>query len=290
MISLLTTPGTLNSGEKLDYAFGLVRTEYKGLPAIQHGGNMSGYRAQISRFPEQKFTAIALCNNSAMNQFEIVQKLADIYLDGQFPTGLPSQKRATESLPEAIALSEKEALRYAGIYANMETGKVFRLSLRDGKLINSGLLKNEIPVMPISENRFLIIADTNKYELIPVFNTSGTISEMKLITNGGKPDVFVTVKPPFDSPQKLSEYGGTYYSDELNAGYEISLKGNNLALHISESLEIPLIASYADFFTIPGGEINLSFTRDDKGKIAGFVFNSAADGREVKGIAFKRRL
>ncbi len=168
-------------------------------------------------------------------------------------------------------------------------GKVFKLSLKDGKLINSGFLKNEIPVMPISENRFLMVADTNKYELIPVFNKSGTISEIKLITNGGKPDVFIPVKPPFDSPQKLSEYGGTYYSDELNADYEISLKGNNLALQIGESLETPLIASYADFFTIPGGEINLSFTRDDKGKIAGFVFNSAADGRDVKGIIFKRR-
>jgi hypothetical protein len=52
----------------------------------------SGYRALMSRFPEQKFSAIALCNNTAMNQYVIVHKLADIYLDGQFPTGLPSQK------------------------------------------------------------------------------------------------------------------------------------------------------------------------------------------------------
>lgn len=289
LISLLTTPGTLNSGEKMDYAFGLVRTEYKGLPVIQHGGNMSGYRAQISRFPEQKFTAIALCNNSAIYPTVIVQKLADIYLDGQFPTGLPTQKRVIESLPEAIALSEKEALRYAGIYANLETGKVFKLSFKDGKLINSGFLRNEIPVMPISENRFLMVADTNKYELIPVFNKSGTISEMKLITNGGKPDIFVSVKPPFDSPQKLSEYAGTYYSDEFNADYKISLQGNNLSLQIGENFETLLTASYADFFTTAGGQINLSFTRDDKGKIAGFVFNSDADEREVKGITFKRQ-
>ena len=289
LISLLTTPGTLNSEEKLDYAFGMWRSEYKGLQVIKHSGNMTGYRAQIVSFPEQKFTVIALCNNSAIFPSVIVEKLAGIYLEGQLKPDAPSQKRVTESLPEAIALSEKEALRYAGIYANLETGKVFKLSLKDGKLINSGVLKNEIPVMPISENRFLMVADTNKYELIPVFNTSGTISEMKLITNGGKPDVFITVKPPFDSPQKLSKYGGTYYSDELNADYEISLKGNNLALQISESLEMPLIASYADFFTIPGGEINLSFTRDDKGKIAGFVFNSAADGRDLKGITFKPR-
>jgi hypothetical protein len=163
------------------------------------------------------------------------------------------------------------------------------LSLKDGKLINSGLLKNEVPLTLISENRFLMVASTDKYELIPVFNKSGTISEIKLTTNGARPDVFVPVKPPFDSPQQLSEYAGTYYSDEFNADYKISLKGNNFSLQIGENFEAPLAAAYADFFTTAGGQINLSFTRDDKGKIAGFVFNSALDERDVKGITFKRQ-
>ena len=34
--------------------------------------------------------------------------------------------------------------------------------------------------------------------------------------------------PPLDSPQQLSEYAATYYSDELDADYRISLKGNAL--------------------------------------------------------------
>ena len=290
LIQLLTTPGTLNSGEKLDYAFALVRSEYRGLTVIQHGGNMqSGYRAYMSRFPEQKFTAIALCNNTAIFPSVIVRKLADIYLEGQLKPDAPSQKRVAETLPPAIALPEKEALRYAGIYANLESGRVFKLSFRDGKLINSGLLKNEIPVTPISENRLLLIAGADVTELNPVFNKSGTISEIKILTRSGKHDVFVPVKPPFDSPEKLSEHTGTYYNDELNADYKISLKGNSVSLRVGESLETPLTASYADFFTTPGGEIGLSFTRDDKGKIAGFVFNSGGDEREVKGITFQRQ-
>ncbi|HEX8720109.1 MAG TPA: serine hydrolase domain-containing protein [Pyrinomonadaceae bacterium] len=288
LIALLTTPGTLNSGEKINYAFGFWRSKYKGLPVIRHSGNMFGYRAQILSFPEQKFTVIALSNNSAIFPSVIVEKLADIYLEGQLKPDVPSPKKVAETLPPAIALPEKEALRYAGIYASAESGAVFKLSLKDGKLINSGLLKNEVPVMPISENRFVIVADAKEYELIPVFNQSGTISEIKITTNGGRPDVFVPVKPPFDSPQQLSEYAGTYYSDEFDADYKISLRGNNLVLKIGENLEPQLNAAYADFFTTAGGQINLSFTRDDKGKVAGFVFNSAADGREVKGITFKR--
>ena len=288
LIALVTTPGTLNGGEKMNYAFGFWRSKYKGLPVIRHSGNMSGYRAQILSFPEQKFTVIALSNNSAIFPSLIVNKLADIYLEGQLKPDVPSPKKAEETLPPAIALSEKEALRYAGIYASSESGAVFKLSPKDGQLIYSGLPKDG-PVIPISENRFVMVAGTDKYELVPVFNQSGTISEIRIIMNGGKPDIFVPVKPPFDSPQQLSEYAGTYYSDEFDADYKISLKGNNLSLQIGESLEPSLNAAYADYFTIQGGVINLSFTRDDKGKIAGFVFNSAADGREVKGITFKRR-
>jgi hypothetical protein len=290
LISMLTTPGTLNGGERLDYAFGLARGEYRGLPVIQHDGNIgSGYRVQMSRFPAQKFTAIVLCNNTAMNQYVIAQKLADIYMEGQFPVAPPVPKRAVEDLPPAIALSEKEALRYAGIYAHTEGGRVFRLSVKDGKLINSGLLKSETPVLPVSETRLLLVAGAGVTELNPDFSDSGSISEIRISTKSGKPDVFVPVKPPLDSPQQLPDYAGTYYSDELNADYNISLQGSSLALRIGDSLETRLVPSYADFFTIPGGEVNLSFTRDARGKITGFVFSSAGEERQVKGITFKRR-
>jgi len=289
LISLLTAPGVLNNGEKMNYAGGLFLNKYKGSPVIKHSGNMSGYRSQIVSFPEQKFTAIALCNNMAILPSVIAEKLADIYLEGQLKPDVPSQKRVAETLPPAIALPEKEALRYSGIYANPETGKVFKLGLKDGKLLNSGLLQNEIPVMPISENRLLIVAGTDVTELNPVFNKSGTISEIKILTKSGNPDIFVPVKPPFDSPQQLSEYAGTYYSDELDADYKLSLQGNNLSLQVSENLKPTLTAAYADVFTTAGGQINLSFTRDDKGTITGFVFNSALDGRDVKGVAFKRQ-
>jgi CubicO group peptidase (beta-lactamase class C family) len=289
LISMLTTPGTLTGGEKMDYAFGVWRNRYKGLTVIKHSGNMSGYRAQIVSFPEQKFTVIALSNNSAIFPSVIAEKLADIYLEGQLKPVVPSQKKVEEILPQAVALPEKEALRYAGIYASRQSGAVFKLSLKDGKLINSLLFKNEVPVTPISENRFLMVVGTDKFELTPVLSASGTISEMKLNRNGGKPDVFVPVKPPLDSPQQLSEYAGTYYSDELDADYKLTLQGNNLVLQIGENFENQLTAASADYFTIRGGEVNLSFIRDEKGKITGFVFNSALDEREVKGIAFKRQ-
>jgi hypothetical protein len=290
LIELLTTPGTLNDGEKIKYAFGVWRQEYKGLPMIEHSGNMSGFRAKIFSFPEQKFTAIALCNNMAILPSAIVNKLADIYLEGQLKPATPSQKKTVaENLPPAIVLPEKEAKRYAGIYAHPESGKVFKLSVKDGKLMNSGLLQYEIPVMPVSENRLLIVEGANVSELNPVFNNSGTISEIKILTKSGKADVFTPVKPPLESSEALADYAGTYYSEEFDADFKILPKGNNFVLQIRDDFQPPLTAAYADVFTTAGGQINLVFNRDAKGKITGFVFNSGVDGRDVKGVAFKRR-
>jgi hypothetical protein len=61
--------------------------------------------------------------------------------------------------------------------------------------------------------------------------------------------------PPLDSPQQLSEYAATYYSDELEADYKLTLEGNSLVLQISENLEPTLTAAYPDVFTTPGGII-----------------------------------
>ena len=84
MISLLTTPATLNSGEKITYGFGMWSSKYKGLKKVTHSGNVSGFRAQLVSFPDQRFSVIVLSNNSAIIPPTVVEKLAGIYLEGQF--------------------------------------------------------------------------------------------------------------------------------------------------------------------------------------------------------------
>ena len=42
LIRQLTTPAALNDGEPLDYAFGLMVRDYRGLPTVSHGGAFVG--------------------------------------------------------------------------------------------------------------------------------------------------------------------------------------------------------------------------------------------------------
>jgi hypothetical protein len=161
--------------------------------------------------------------------------------------------------------------------------------VKEGKLIESTIFRKDVPVAAISETRLLVADGNGSAELNPIMGKSGDVSEIRIMTKSGTPDIWVPVKPPFDAPERLAEYAGTYHSDEFDADYTISLKGRNLIVQISDSLQPTLTPAYADSFAAANGQINFTFARDDKGKITGFVFNSGLDEREVKGVTFTRR-
>jgi len=77
---LLETSGTLNSGDTIDYAFGLMHSEYRGQRVVGHSGGMMGFRAYLERFPDQHFSAAALCNGSEINPGVLVRHVVDLYL------------------------------------------------------------------------------------------------------------------------------------------------------------------------------------------------------------------
>jgi CubicO group peptidase (beta-lactamase class C family) len=287
-IRMLTTAGTLNSGEKINYGFGQFHTVYRGLPVIKHSGNVSGFRAQIARYPEQNFAVIALSNNSAIFPAEIVAKVADIYLEGQFPAVAAAGKKPP-IIPQGDPIPAEDAARYAGTFANTDLGIIFKMSVKDGKLVNSGLLQKEVPVLSAKGQNLLIVADGNAYEMAPTLDNAGKITAVKMLRANGSTDTFPLVKPPSDAPEQLSEYLGMYHSDELEADYRILRKGNGFVFQTGPTLEAPLTPAYQDVFTTGEGRVKFVFTRDEKGKITGFTLNANMDEREVKGVVFTRK-
>ena len=51
--------GVLNNGKKLDYAFGLVMGEYRGIKTVHHSGGWAGFRTHIVLFPSKN--SVWLC-------------------------------------------------------------------------------------------------------------------------------------------------------------------------------------------------------------------------------------
>jgi CubicO group peptidase (beta-lactamase class C family) len=84
LLDLLHTRGVLISGDTIDYALGLTLGEYHGLPTVEHGGSMMGFRTNLLRFPDQQLAVITLCNLGGIDPALLARQVADLYLPREF--------------------------------------------------------------------------------------------------------------------------------------------------------------------------------------------------------------
>jgi CubicO group peptidase (beta-lactamase class C family) len=127
----------LNNGEERPYAFGLVYGTYKGLKTVWHNGNIFGFRIEMIRFPEQRFTVICLCNTAAANAEELARQVADIYLADQLKPAevKPNSTPASPSPPQPPALTAEQLAEYTGAYYSEELDTTYRIFIEGGNLI-----------------------------------------------------------------------------------------------------------------------------------------------------------
>ena len=110
----LQTPGRLANGKSHGYAFGLFVGEYRGLREISHGGATAGYRAYLTRFPDERVSVAVLCNAGTANTSRVAHDVADLYLGsaaetGAAPDGHRLGRRATGRTWSATSVGPSEA-------------------------------------------------------------------------------------------------------------------------------------------------------------------------------------
>ncbi len=127
LIRKMTTPGTLNNGDKLSYACALAIGEYRGLSTVRHGGSLGGYRSHILRFPEERTTVILLFNLADVDPGAFAERVADIWLEDRLDP-LPPREGDNGSGKEddgddagpSFTLSRNELAEYASSYRSGE--------------------------------------------------------------------------------------------------------------------------------------------------------------------------
>ena len=141
LIGKIQTPGILNSGEKLDYAFGLNIKKHRGLTLVGHGGSFVGFRADMIRFPEQRFSVICLANLNRFNPSVMARKVADIYLADIYKEKREDEKKAEPKKPKPkepsksdFRVSPEDLVVYVGKYRSEELDVAYFLQLKKGKL------------------------------------------------------------------------------------------------------------------------------------------------------------
>lgn len=271
LMDLIQTPGVLNSGEKLDYAFGLGVGEYKGVKMISHSGGFVGFRAQLVRFPVQKFSVVSLANLGTINPSQLCLKVADIYLAGKL------KEEASEEAAEAVTLSKEALEKRAGSYLVKTMAIWAVVSAKEGQL-QVAVMDMEFGLTPVSRTSFRALdAD---YDMTIDFLSD---EEARLNLEG---EEYELVKAPeLDplTPVQLMEFAGEYYNDELPVTYKLAVEEGALVFKHKNAPKDALSAVGRDKFTV--GMLNIEFIRNKKRKLTGFVLGA---GR-ASNIAFTKK-
>lgn len=278
--------GALNNGEKLDYASGLFIDEHKGLRRVSHGGSWAGYRSDLIRFPDQKLSVICLCNLGSTNPSRLATQVAEIYLADQLKAGSESSKTVALSTgaSETITLGEDQLKDKVGIYRNPASGEVRRISLNGGKL-RIDAFGPVMELAPINANRFRFTGPGGGSNAEATFEKSSNGKLLlKLSRSGGKTDAFDSVEPFSPSAEQLNGFAGSYYSEELDATYRMTVENDRLVAVNRSGVKRPLTPSFRDAFATFGAA-QFEFNRDGQGKVAGFVVHA---GR-IRNVRFIRK-
>jgi CubicO group peptidase (beta-lactamase class C family) len=293
LVRELETRGKLNSGKTIDYALGLVVSQYRGLPIVEHGGALFGYRTEILRFPAERFSVICLCNVASANPGAQARQIADLYLSGQFPTtasvGLETGKRNWPAFRGEVDLP-----RFAGLYRDPADRSFVDVTVRGRHLaVRNNLVEL---VLPWNQPRLLTPAAAGLFvdPRGPAYRFEASAHGMRLTwsSGDGKMHVLRRIRPLHPTVKDLTGYAGDYISDELPATYKIRIQGRSLGVMVGWNPPFALEPSVHDEFRGHLSDefhepIVIQFRRVGE-RITGFdLFAGIADG--VRDIKFVRK-
>jgi len=156
LIHLVLTPGKLEDGQEIDYAFGLVVSHYRGLRTISHGGSFVGYKAHYLQIPEHSFSVVILSNLGSFNPGRIARSIADLYLANSFTEPLRSQRERPyqQEEPSPIPIPKEQLEKFAGEYHSDELeATAFLQTDLNNLVIKLGRYKGSLA--PISLDTFM---------------------------------------------------------------------------------------------------------------------------------------
>ena len=287
LVKQMQEKGKLNSGKDQDYAAGLAIETYKGLPTIGHGGADAGYRSDIVRFPDQHFTATALCNSADANPSSLTRQVADIVLAKDIKEPAADAKEKAKETPKTsvVTLTAEQMKAVAGTYWKRDDDYYQRVLLKDGKLLLDFGGDEIHPLKPFADGHFHV-GDVPWGEHLDVHfipAAEGKLAHIERSFDGDTPEVFESVVAVDPTPAQLAEYAGAYVSEEIDPVYQFEVKDGKLTLSRLKSRPDPLLPATQDAFTGKLG--TLRFIRDANQHISGFVL----DQGRIQGLQFTRR-
>lgn len=268
LVAAMETPAVLTSGRKVDYGLGLGLDSFRGIREVSHSGATGGYRTFLARWPDRGLSMAVLCNVADAGPDGLGHRVADLLL---------GTKPAPDAGPPAAAprLSPAELAPLEGLYRVPATEALVRISRRDTVLIAD--VGFEAPLQPVGERRFRFGPVELRFD-----PPAGGRSPGLVRIAGGEEVRYEAVRMGTPSPSQLAEYAGRYYSDELEARYDVAVQDGRLRVTRPDGEALTLTPTAPATFASPASA--LRFTRSH-GTIDGFVLFA---GR-VRNLRFTRQ-
>ena len=156
--------GVLTNGDTIPYALGLQHGTYRGAHTVSHGGSLAGFRTILLRVPDERFSAIVLCNVSSANPGALAQRIVDVYLGARLqplsmaarPAGAAAnrardgaQDSAGNDGASAVVLSD-----YAGAYDSDELQVTYTVRVEGDSLVVERPPATRLPLRPTARDGF----------------------------------------------------------------------------------------------------------------------------------------
>ncbi len=261
------TAGTLNNGRSQHYGYGLGVHTYRGQRWIGHAGGDSGYRLQVTWFPDTDLGVIVLSNLNSIESGKMALRIADIAI---------ADALGPDELADAatVEISAEERAALVGVYHNPTTQQTREIIEKDGKLIMPDGFGGEDELFPIGHRRFR----ANDHPGFAVHLTGpNTPSALELHETDSHGDVRSYTRLPEYTPalETLAALVGSYHCHDLNTTYSITLKDGVLSTGERKNGTHKLRPLAANLFAIdgPGGH-TITIGHDAYGQVKDFqLFN-----------------
>ncbi len=266
LVQELQTPGVLNNGSEISYAMGLDLGNYRGLPVVEHGGALFGYRTEFLRFPEQEFTVTCLCNIADAVPENLAREVADLYLADNLQPGVSALNPSSQgNLPDVAT--------FAGKYLDPRTHMMYTFTASNSNLMAWGSVLRRI-----NANQFYDLGSN-----VITFESSKGIMHARLDIKGETYFTGSAVEQLHISEPRLASYTGQFRSTELDTVYGLFLEKDTLTLRNRDNPPQKLTPIAKDEFDA-GDFGSLVFERDTDGRVFGIRLFT----QDARAIAFRK--
>lgn len=283
LIELVQTPGKLNNGDELDYAFGLEVGEYRGTREIAHGGSFVGYRAGLNRYPDHRLSVAVLCNYADTYPTGLARSVASLFLNNKEDKGDSTDQVEVQAKEDSdvVDVSVTDLERLVGDYWHAEDFTLRSIVVDEGSLFYSRGGDNQSRLVPVGNDHFLM-ADVSAVVNLRFEPLGEKPQAMIVEVEGKEPLRFESLERAAPSAEELLDYDGSYYSDELDYVQVLSFDGEKIVADRRSGKE-PVRRLQKDMFISDDGVV-LMFDRNADGEVSGFLLHA----RRVRNVKFVR--